>query len=102
MNLNFRKKGKQPEQFKYELGSTVKDQITNFEGVVVARTQYMTGCNRYAVQPRALDRDGKPIDWHNFDENQLVQVTDKELKIKEAKVKGGPAPSVRNDYSMQR
>lgn len=33
------------KMFKFENGQIVKDMITGFTGVVVARVNYMTGCN---------------------------------------------------------
>jgi len=35
-----------------ELGITVRDVITGFEGVVIGHVQYLTGCNQALVQPR--------------------------------------------------
>lgn len=60
-------------EFKFELGSTVRDTITEFEGVVVRRTQWLNNCNTYGVQPRKL-LDGKIQECGNFDEPQLELV----------------------------
>ena len=57
-------------QFKHELGKTGRDKITGFSGVLTARCEFLTGCNRYCVQPTEL-KDGKPIDSIYFDEAQI-------------------------------
>lgn len=66
-------------EFKFELGVEAKDLVTGFQGIIVARTQYLTGCNRYGIQSQKLGKDGKPGDWQHFDEMMLVQ-TGKGLK----------------------
>jgi len=48
-------------------GDRVKDLITNFEGIVVCRTEWLNKCVRICVQPEQL-HDGKPIDGQTFDE----------------------------------
>ncbi len=58
------------------LGQKVRDRITGFEGIVVARTEWMYGCIRITIQPRGLTDDGKPIDSHTFDEPQLEVLAD--------------------------
>lgn len=52
------------------LGSEVRDTITGFTGIVTARTSYITGCDRYSVQP-PLDKDGKYRESYAFDEPLL-------------------------------
>jgi len=56
-----------------KLGDVARDSITGFEGVVIARTEWLFGCVRYSLQPQAL-HDGKPIESQTFDEEQLVWV----------------------------
>ena len=55
---------------KFKLGQVGKDKITGFAGVLTARCEFLTGCNRYCIQPREL-KDGKPIDSIYFDEDQI-------------------------------
>ena len=40
------------------LGDEVKDTITGFKGIVVARTEWLNGCARVTVQPqsKAMER----------------------------------------------
>ena len=56
---------------KIALGDIAEDSITGFRGVVIARTEWLYGCNRLTLQPKAL-REGKPIDTQTFDEPQLI------------------------------
>jgi hypothetical protein len=85
---------------KIDLGMTVRDKITGLEGVAVARTTYLTGCDRISIQPREL-KDGKTAEWSAFDENQLEIVKGKkiidltpqvEIAAQVPKV-GGPRPN---------
>lgn len=57
-----------------ELGDKVKDPITGFTGIVVAKTTWLHGCNRMQVQPQELTKDGAPKDGQVFDEMQLSLV----------------------------
>ena len=56
--------------FKHKLGQIGKDKITGFKGILTARCEFLTGCNRYCIQPKEL-RDGKPVDSIYFDEAQI-------------------------------
>lgn len=77
---------KEPD-FKFGLGSEVKDAITGFKGVVVYRSQWIHGCNVYGVMPREL-KDGSPMKREQFDEPQLELVEEK--VIEESRHTGGP------------
>lgn len=55
------------------LGDTVRDTITGFEGVVIAATEFMYGCRRLSVQPKEL-KDGQLREAETFDELQLEVV----------------------------
>jgi hypothetical protein len=57
--------------FTHELGLRAKDKITGFEGIITSRCEFLTGCNRYCIQPTEL-KDGKPIDGIYFDEAQIM------------------------------
>ena len=63
-----------PTSFKFELGVRVKDSVSSFEGVVLGRCHWLTGCNQYVVTPTELDKDGKRRDGEWFDENRLEVV----------------------------
>ena len=72
------------------LGDEVKDTVTGLKGIAVARTQWLHGCDRIGVQPKAR-KDGTIPDALNVDEPQLVLVKKKVVK-KGTKKTGGPMP----------
>lgn len=53
-----------------QLGSKVVDTITGFEGIAVARCEYIAGYTEYGVRPRA--KDGIRPDVCYIEENALV------------------------------
>ncbi len=61
--------------FIHELGKRAKDKITGFEGVITGRVEFLTGCNRYCIQPTTL-KDGRPIEAIYFDEAQTEIIAD--------------------------
>lgn len=77
-----------------ELGSKARDKITEFEEIVICRSEWLNGCTRYGIQPQVL-HDGKPIDPQFVDEPQL-EVIVPEPRRPEPKT-GGPQkdPSAR-------
>lgn len=69
-------------QFKFKLGSLVKDMLSGFTGIIVARADYMTGCCRYGIASQKLDeKTGKPMEWVWFDENVLELVKENGLVL---------------------
>lgn len=74
-----------------QLGSKVRDSITGFVGIAVARSVWLWDCARIGVQPQEL-KDGKPCEEIWFDESRLEVVdlpTDTAAKNK--KLTGGPS-----------
>lgn len=78
-------------EFKFNLGQTVKHIYLEIEGRIVARSQYITNCNRYALQMKQLDKDGRPQEWLHFDEDELLAVDEEEAEQSES---GGPMPDI--------
>ncbi len=72
------------KKFKFELGEGLKDVVTGFTGVVMARVEYLTGCDQYALSTTNLGKEGKRPDWEYFDENRLVK-SGKSIKLPEEK-----------------
>lgn len=56
-----------------KLGDLVRDKITGYTGIAVARTEWLHGCVRVTVQSQEL-KDGKPVETSTFDEPQLAIV----------------------------
>ena len=77
-------KGKNMKKLK--LGQKVKDSITGYEGIAVARTTWLNGCERIAVQG-PLDKDGNIPNEKWIDISQLVKAS------KAKKKPGGPTPT---------
>ena len=71
-----------------KLGTQVRDTITGFEGVAIARTTWLHGCARVTVQPKEL-RNGTPIESQVFDELQLEKVRKKPVSSSDDRI-GGP------------
>lgn len=81
------------------LGDKVRDIVTGFEGIAVARTEWLVGCTRVSVQPRSLDKDGAVQSHQTFDEPQLElleagSVTIPTAKSEDHRERGGPRPEI--------
>lgn len=81
-----------------ELGAVVRETVTGFQGTVVARTEWMTGCRTYAMQG-ALDKDGKIPDQQWMDEIRLRVVTAPAVPEIEP-FKGGPVERPRSTTNV--
>ena len=67
-----------------KLGDRYRDPITGFEGVAIARAEYLYGCARVCLQAM-LDKDGNIPEPQWIDEMQLAE-------LEPDKQKGGPRP----------
>lgn len=54
-----------------KLGSRCADVISGFEGIAIARAQYLYGCVQVCLAPEELDKDEKPREAVWFDEQRL-------------------------------
>lgn len=65
-----------------ELGRVVKDIVTGFEGVAVARSTWLFGCVRVGIEPRTLQDKGKAPDAIWVDEQRVEYVeTEKKFRL---------------------
>lgn len=71
------------------LGDKVKDSISGFRGIAIAKHEYLHGCTRISVAPK-LGKDGKMGETLAFDEPQLIVIRPKLAKEGSHKT-GGPA-----------
>jgi hypothetical protein len=62
------------------LGAEVKDKVSGFVGIAVAKHNYINGCTRITVQPK-VDKQGKLPDSQTFDELQLSVISKKIIKL---------------------
>lgn len=79
---------------KIKLGVKAKDKITGFEGIVVSKIEYLTGCDQYDLLPKVKNGEFKDSKW--FDVSRL-EVTGKGIKIETVQYEddpGGPTPNV--------
>jgi len=54
-----------------KLGQKVKDRITGFEGIVIAKCFYLNGCTSCQIRPDKLKEDGSIHETQWIDEQQL-------------------------------
>lgn len=84
------------EIFKFKNGQVLKDTVTGFEGAVMSRTEYFTGCRQYALCPLLLTKDKEIPDWTAFDESRLRKTKKKPLRLgpiqHQKEPNGGPMP----------
>jgi len=74
---------------KIQLGDLVKDKVTGFKGVAVARTTWISGCDRINVQPVGVDKSGKLYEPQSFDE-PLLEIIKKQKTKEQSHKTGGP------------
>ncbi len=74
-----------------QLGDVARDSISGFEGVVIGTSDWLYGCRRMILQPKAL-YEGKPVESQSFDEPQLVLVQPAKSPSTPRRT-GGPRPT---------
>lgn len=72
-----------------QLGDEVRDKVTGFQGIVVAKYIYLQGCTRVCVQPRVNGTEMKLPDAGTFDEPNL-EVVREEVVTPGPQDTGGP------------
>lgn len=76
-----------------ELGSKVRDIVSGFPGIAVARTVWLYGCERISIQP-PVGADGKIPDVATFDAPAIEVLEEPTIKVPaSAKNPGGPRPA---------
>lgn len=77
-----------------KLGDLARDRISGFEGVVIARTEWLRQCDRYTLAPTKLDEKGRPQDPATFDEGDIEVIEEDYLgdAPEERPTNGGPRP----------
>lgn len=78
--------------YEVQLGSTARDMVTGFVGVVAARTMWLTGCATVELVSKEL-KDGVPLKSQWFDENRLEFVSDADGRLVELLTAQEKAPS---------
>lgn len=80
-----------------ELGDKVKDTVTGFTGIAVAKVTYLQGCDRFAVQA-PVKKNEKPQEWQYFDEPQLKVIKKKKVKQGKKDTGGWKPDSAQKNY----
>lgn len=80
--------------FKFKLGSTVRSEVTDFEGIITSNSVHLNGCNRCYVQPK-IDKEGKVPDGWWIDEPELVLIHEPEEEKPKPQKPGGFPSSVK-------
>lgn len=64
-----------------EMGDKVKDTLSGFTGVVLARSEHMTGCNQLYILP-VSDKDNDMKDGHWFDVERIEKLKAAVIEVK--------------------
>jgi len=78
-------------KFKFDLGCVAKDLVTGYTGVIIAKTEWLSGCRRYVLQSQKL-HDGKPVESLSVDEEQ-IELDEIAPRVVIGKPTGGPCPA---------
>jgi heat shock protein HspQ len=79
---------------KFQMGESLKEVVTGFEGVVMVISFYFTGCVHYGLLPRKLSKEGTERDYQWYDESRLVRSGAKAVAFNRAEeVRSGPMPA---------
>lgn len=72
-----------------KLGQRGRDKITELEGIIIGRCQYLTGCDQYGIVPPSKDGVVKDAQW--FDEAR-IEIIGSGVSIEDVtgEVPGGP------------
>lgn len=76
----------------FKLGQKAKDKITNFEGVIVGRCEYLSGCHQILLVP-TVDEKGGHREGHWFDEQRLERVGDSQIVLDNGNTPGCDKPA---------
>ena len=60
------------KNFKFDLGATVRCNVTGLKGVIIGRTDWLANCNTYGVKPKSKGNAYPETQW--FDEPLLKEV----------------------------
>ncbi len=93
--------------FKFPMGEMAKDVVTGFTGIITARVEFLTGCNQYVLNPPMKKGDKETLKTEQFDENRLVIVPGKAIRLPEdpaprpVRETGGPQPLIQRTGAIK-
>ncbi len=56
----------------FKLGDRVRDSLTGFEGIVIGRSEWLTGCNTIGLKSEQLEGGKAPELWLDQTRGQLI------------------------------
>jgi len=74
----------------FKLGSRLRCKVTGWQGIAVARLEYLNGCVQFGIKSQELDKDGKIKDTAYIDSQQL-EFVDAGISV-QPEPTGGPSP----------
>jgi len=75
-------------RFKFKLGARARDTVSEFEGMIIARNEWLNGCVQYCLKGKVNDKGEIPEgEWIDEDQIELVR---KSAKVTPIKKTGGP------------
>jgi len=77
------------------MGAKVKDTLSGFTGVVIARSEHMTGCNQVFVLPES-DKANEMKDGNWIDIERIELIEDRAVELS-ARRTGSDIPPPRTD-----
>jgi len=73
-----------------QLGDRASDTLTGYEGIVVGKVQYLTGCDQALLKPQRRKEDGSMLDAQWFDIQRLTITKAGAYTIDNGTTPGGP------------
>lgn len=92
-------------QSSIKLGSRVRDRITGFEGIAVARVEYLTGCTQYGITPTGSGevKGSEYLDWQRLEYDRSITELHKLANSQVSLQGNGPSdPPGRNKMAPSR
>lgn len=85
-----------------KLGDQVRDKVTGVKGVAVGKSEWLTGCNTYAIQP-PVKEDGTVPDPYWVDEARIEVIEEPAKPVLRAAggLTGGPQPTPQRQVKGQ-
>ncbi len=74
-----------------KLGMEGRDKITGFEGILIGKIEYFTGCNQFGLLPKC-DKDGKvqPSEWFDESRIEIIGMGVSLTRVADSENPGGP------------
>ena len=72
------------------LGKKAKDKITGFEGIIIGKCKYLTGCDQYGLTPPAIDNKTESTQWFDIDRVEIVGPGVSKEEVASESNPGGP------------